>query len=318
MLYEYALEPALLSNWKDFRYFTEKFGFSEGRLISRFPKGWKTAVHTLLSKCDVHECSEMELKRVESLLFEKDSDGLPFFDDRMLPRRHEWNPEEKVWLKNAEAEHGERPFRAILAKDNPRGRNYVLLGDKVEKDTPLFRIEEAPSTPRSAQKMANLVGPVLQIAKEILLIDPHFGPENKRHRDMASALLAAAVRERTTPLPCVEIHTSGKADAKFFSENARKHLPHLIPEGMKVRLVRWAVRDPHDRFHNRFILTDRGGLKFGDGLDNKGGGKDQVSRFGKGSDTYCEQRQLCTKDDSIRTFVDEVKIVGTAVSPKRR
>jgi hypothetical protein len=28
MLYEYALEPALLNNWKDFRYFTEKFGVS--------------------------------------------------------------------------------------------------------------------------------------------------------------------------------------------------------------------------------------------------------------------------------------------------
>ena len=303
MIYEYAVEPALLNNWNDFRHFTEKFGFYQGRLISRYPKRWKEMVKDLLSEQGLNRTRIVErLRRL---------------DARMLPRHHEWNPEEKDWLKNAEAEHGVRPFHAILAKDNPHGRNYVLLGDEVEEDTPLFRIEEAPSTPRSAQKMANLVGPVLQIAKEILLIDPHFGPENPRHRDMMRELLAAAVRERTTPHPYVEIHTSDKADAKFFSEETHEHLPRLIPEGMKVRLARWAVRDPNDRFHNRFILTDRGGLKFGDGVD-EGKGRDEVSRFGKESSTYYEQRQLYTKGDSIRTFIDEVEIVGTAISPQRR
>lgn len=301
MIYEYAVEPALLNNWDDFRHFTEKFGFYQGRLIARYPKRWEKMV--------IDSLSEQGLKRTKIV------ERLKKLDARMLPRHHEWNPEEKDWLKNAEAEHRTRPFHAILAKDNPRGHNCVLLGDEVEEDTPLFRIEEAPSTSRAAQEMANLVRPVLQIAKEILLIDPHFGPENKRHRDMMRALLAVTARERTTPPPCVEIHTSGKADAKFFSEKAREHLPRLIPEGMKVRLVRWAVRDSQDRFHNRFILTDRGGLKFGDGLDNKGGGKDQVSRFGKESNTYYEQRQLCTKDDSIRTFVDEVEIIGEARLP---
>ena len=52
MIYEYALEPRLLNNWKDFRYFTEKFSFYEGRLISRFPKRWKRDVYALLSECE--------------------------------------------------------------------------------------------------------------------------------------------------------------------------------------------------------------------------------------------------------------------------
>ena len=302
MIYEYALEPVLLNSWKDFRHFTEKFGFLQGRLISCYPKRWKRMVIESLSEKGPDRTKIVE--RLKKL------------DDRMLPGGREWKPE-KDWLTNAEIAHGEGPFRAILAKDNPRGHHCVLLGDEVEEGTPLFRIEEAPSTRRLPQEVANLVMPVLQIAKEILLIDPHFGPENKRHRDMMRALLAAAVRERTTPLPCVEIHTSDKADAKFFSENARKHLPRLIPGGMKVRLVRWAVCDPHDRFHNRFILTDRGGLKLGDGID-EGKGRDEISRFGKESKTYDEQRQLYTKDKSIRTYIGEVEIVGTAKSPQRR
>lgn len=298
MIYEYAVEPALLNNWKDFRHFTEKFGFYQGRLISRYPKQWKKMVKESLSEQGLNRTRIIErLKKI---------------DDRMLPRHHEWSLKEKVWLKNAETEHGERPFRAILAKDNPRGRNYVLLGDEVEEDTPLFRIEEAPSTPRSAQKMANLVGPVLQIAKEILLIDPHFGPENPRHRNMMKALLTAAVRERTAPLPCVEIHTSDKADAKFFSEKAKQHLRPLTPEGMKVRIFRWP-KNLNGRFHNRFILTDRGGLSFGDGLD-VGKGEDQVGRFGKETETYIKQWQLYRHDR--RT--PEVEFIGTSTQQRRK
>ena len=37
MIYEFALEPKLLNNWKDYRYFVEKFGVQHGRLISSYP-----------------------------------------------------------------------------------------------------------------------------------------------------------------------------------------------------------------------------------------------------------------------------------------
>ena len=40
MLFEYAVEPVLLNNWPSFRYFYEKFGVPQGRLISRYPKHW--------------------------------------------------------------------------------------------------------------------------------------------------------------------------------------------------------------------------------------------------------------------------------------
>jgi hypothetical protein len=42
------LKPSLLNNWKDFRYFTEKFGIAQGRLISRYPKRWKRMVYESL------------------------------------------------------------------------------------------------------------------------------------------------------------------------------------------------------------------------------------------------------------------------------
>ena len=326
MLYEYALEPALLNNWKDFRYFTEKFGFSEGRLISLFPKEWKSIVFTLLSECDARECSEIQLKRAETLLFEKDSADIIPFDNKILVRRHEWNPE-KDWLTNAEIEHRKRPFRAILAKENPRSKDFVLEGDNIEDDTPLFHIEKTPVTSRSDREMAGLVGPVLQDAKEILLIDPHFGPENPRHRRPMKEFLATAIRGRdVSSLERVEIHLKVKAkstdeerrkrEATFFRDEALKELPQLIPKDMKVRLVRWSERAPGELFHKRYILTNRGGVGFKDGLDDrKQGGTDDVDRLGE--ETYRLRWKQYTSGIAFDK-VDEITIVGKAPSIQQR
>jgi hypothetical protein len=119
MFYEYALKPSLLNNWKDFRYFTEKFGIAQGRLISRYPKRWKRMVYESLANC-----GEIERARIV--------EGLNRLDNRLLKRRYEWDPQ-RDWFTNAEAEHCRRPFRAILARSNPNQRDFVLEGDCVDE-----------------------------------------------------------------------------------------------------------------------------------------------------------------------------------------
>jgi hypothetical protein len=162
MLYEYALEPALLSNWKDFRYFVEKFGVTKGRLISCYPKRWKKLVYESLANC-----GEIERKRIE--------DRLQTLDDRMLKRQHEWNSQQD-WLTNAEAEHVRRPFYAIVAKTNPHKQEYILEGESISEEHPFWAAPKSPPVLRIAQEMATRVAPLLRISEEILFVDPHFGP----------------------------------------------------------------------------------------------------------------------------------------------
>ncbi len=45
MLHEYGLDPECLNEWNTFRFFMGKFGISQGRLISQFPKTWLRNVH---------------------------------------------------------------------------------------------------------------------------------------------------------------------------------------------------------------------------------------------------------------------------------
>lgn len=301
MIYEYALEPALLSNWKDFRYFPEKFGVAQGRLISRYPKRWKKIVYEALAGC-----GEIERKRIE--------DRLQTIDDRMLKRRHEWDSQQD-WLPNAEAEHARRPFHAILARTNVNRQEFVLEGDSLDETHLLWCVSRSCIVARSARGMAACVAPLLRVCQEVLFIDPHFGPENLRHRRPLEAFLTALLERRQDEEPPqrVEMHLGEKSAAHFFSSECERWLPAIIPTGMRVRLVRWKQRDNGEKLHNRFILTDRGGVRFGVGLDDGGDGEtDEVELLER--DTYKVRWAQYTSTPAF-DLVDEIIIVGRRALP---
>lgn len=139
MVYEYALDPSLLNNWKDFRYFTEKFGVPQGRLISRYPKRWKKLVYESLV-----DCGDIERKRIE--------EGLQRIDERMLKRQAEWDPQQE-WLTNAEAEHSRNPFHAIVARTNPNQHDFVLEGEELDDTHLHWNVPRSRIVTRIAQEM---------------------------------------------------------------------------------------------------------------------------------------------------------------------
>jgi hypothetical protein len=258
MIYEYALEPALLSNWKDFRYFAEKFGVAKGRLISRFPKRWERMVLDSLAGC-----GEVEKARiVESLIGLKKC---------IRSRHHEWNDQHN-WLLNAETEHGKRPFHAIVATSNPRSLAFVLEADSLSESNPLWCLPRFPPVQRTAIDMAQRVAPLLCFSHRILFIDPHFRPDKiKWRRPLEAFLEVATYKRRPGDLLKVEIHVKDDLETGLFTAHSQRSLPEIIPTGVKVRIVQWHERERAEKLHNRFILTDLGGVSFGVGLDDSDG-----------------------------------------------
>lgn len=270
MLKEFALEPSLFNSWERFRYLTEKFGVWNGRLISRYPKRWKALVYEALK-----ECGEIERKRIEV--------RLQSLDQRMVSRHHEWN-DGKDWLLNAEAEHAARPFQAIIASANLRGHNDVLVYDDLDEDTVLFRVERTRQVRRKASDMADAVGSLLAIAKEVIFVDPYFDPYNPKSRNTLKAFLEkVATRPKEIPLICVEFHTVYRPEIADFSGECARQLPQRIPQGMEVRFVRWQELPGGEGLHNRFVLVDRGGIQLGWGL-------------GEGKPTHSDDISLLDRD----------------------
>jgi hypothetical protein len=117
--------------------------------------------------------------------------------------------------------------------------------------------------------MAQCVAPMLRCAQRILLVDPHFRASKPKFLSpFAEFLRVVAVGP---PELVVELHTGHIADDappfEIFRQECERHLPGVIPVGINLIVHRWKNRDGGERLHNRYILTDIGGVQFGVGLD---------------------------------------------------
>jgi hypothetical protein len=189
----------------------------------------------------------------------------------LYPRHHGWDPE-KAWLDNALAEHDKRPFSAIIAQENPDASAAVICqADLDELEEPRWRAERQRRIERTATEMAACTETLLRNARDILFVDPYFTPKDQRFkRPLQAFLQVVAQRPPGIPVARIEIHTGHDDSAgtkSFFDAECTRHLPSIIPQGMKIRLIRW----DRSYLHNRFILTEYGGLQFATGLDDHNG-----------------------------------------------
>lgn len=198
MFYEYALEPALLSNWASFRYFTEKFGWAHGRLIVEHPKKWRKMVYECL------ECHGREKLRIV--------EKMRSISDRTIRRRDASYDPATDWLGNALSEHARQPFFAILASENPGQAADVILGDDADEAN-----LAAPTgiVCRRPKDLAGAISLLVRTARRVVLADPYFAPDKARFRAVLEAIVDAA-----GPGTEFVIHTS--IDRHFDLDEQRK------------------------------------------------------------------------------------------------
>ena len=138
---------------------------------------------------------------------------------------------------------------------------------------------------RQAREMADCVAPMLRCATRILFVDPHFDPYKERYRQPLGEFLRHVDRKRG-PIT-IELHAGRRRQhdppeaAVRFREQCQRYLPRIIPEGLELTVHYWKERLGGKELHNRFILTDIGGVSFQHGLDCDLGGRsdDIISRL---------------------------------------
>ena len=259
MIREYAVQPDLLLDYAFCARLCDAFGVSRGRLVSRYPDYWEGLVYTAIA--DAHP---IERKRIE--------EALAMLLRRMMARAHTWD-EDLDWLANAINEHIARPFHAVLAQAITGGHRFLCTPMQLIDTNPLWHHESQSVVRRSAIEMTNAVGPLLDLSSEILFVDPNMQVNELRYRASIGAFLERIARRPTlVPIKRVEIHVSETAGTlQFIEDQCRQR--RIVPAGIRLQCVQW---ERGRLFHNRYILTNRGGMSFGHGLD-EGDGDDDVS-----------------------------------------
>ena len=259
MIHAFALEPELVATWgnrDEFRFIHDKFGLGTPRVLLELPafNKWKRAVYRAATDLAL---SQEDLKRIEELF-------------RLFSEHRHRRPETVfdglvTWLENAESEYARRPFAGIVASENPRAHQAVLVPDQLGTNSSCWVCPTGASPARTPEALALALSPMLASCRELHLVDPHFGPENARHRRVVEALLGVLIASGIR-LDVVRIHCSVKPTLAFFDEEAAKMAARL-PRGVSVEFVRWKAKAGGEKLHNRYVLTDIGGVSLGVGLD---------------------------------------------------
>lgn len=265
MLYEYAIEPRALTNWKDFRYVIEQFGISQGRLVSDFPKGWPEKI---IKCCNSFSFVQKKIMEIELIRIKKHA---------LIQNGRSYDITME-WLENALAQHNKvKPFRAIIANYAGDSPDYVFEVDALTKSEPLWKVPREERKLRTASVLGDAVFHLLRMSKQIYFVDKMFADQmnSSDEKDRWLTALAHFIKISTDDresLPIFEYHSEGRilepAEYRVLEANCKNSVEKLLPAGTSIKLIRWTQwYSGKDFFHSRYILTERGGIRIDWGLD---------------------------------------------------
>lgn len=247
---EFAIDPALFKRIEDLRILDGRFGFDNGAMISRFPKGWYSQVVEGLK-------AQLTDKQVDSI-----SDQLKLIQNNMLVAMGR-GYEGESWPESASNSHYERPFHRVLSEDLDDAPIFLKHWDQLSpKD-----FEVVPLAKRTAESISGLSEMLLYAAERVTLVDPYARITDRGFRKTLKELMGK----------CRKSHVSFTVISEEVPEGDRGYerhgwelmgLPEIerfkrdIPENITLK---WLSLDDGGtgELHDRFIFTSKGGIVFG-------------------------------------------------------
>lgn len=251
MIKEFAVEPeAIVSSYREFSYVIEKFGICEGRVISEFPKKWRRMVY---EAAIARHRGTTEQSKIEERLRR-----LP--PGVLINLARPSGDGQEGWLARALQEHERLPFDYILASRTVEHAVIVPI-EQFDGEHSCLQITREMSIQREPNLMADACDFLLRTAQHVKLVDPHFDFSHDRFVQPFCAFV-----QRLKPGTLVEIYRDSEVASAELARRANRLLPACLPAGVTVRLIVWTA----EPMHNRFLMTNLGGVRFGVGLDAAG------------------------------------------------
>lgn len=181
------------------------------------------------------------------------------------------------WAQSFTGEHGRFPFEGILSARAPDSaslphRNFDWLR---MRDCHLFACPGSRLVHRSAQNLNDALAPLLRNASTITFVDPYFFIEERFSQTyklyfetIAQANHVRAEAERTITIVCAVNTGKNSCTADEFRNGCEGILPALLPNRLNLMIYRIRNLPSAQEIHNRYILTDIGGVILGHGTDS--------------------------------------------------
>jgi hypothetical protein len=326
VIYEYAVEPALVARWArdGVAGLAGQFGLDQRRVVSDLPTYWRGEVAAALLEEFGYDAGDSDYLEASAFL----NAILDFMTANMVSRgicfQHE-----RPWLEQALTVHGNEPFHAILAGAQVQDQPAVVtdrIADQLRDDR--WYLPTVKPVPKTAPDLASMLAPLLRGATKIVVVDPYFDPRDSAYRCVLAALLesATALRGHGRTMPEVELivgvgegqPNGGALPVNTQLENAARnqcawaaqHLAPSVPRDMRLTFRCIANFPDGDRLHNRFVLTDFAGVSLPYGTQALGPSVfDDLALLYQGQ--YEERWRQFTRPERLKLIGASQVIIGT-------
>ncbi len=248
----FAIEPEAINNWQDLRYALEKFGYSKGLLIARYPKTWMRLV---MEACRRRGLGDVELKRIEEKLQKAK-------DDRLV--RIGLAFEGASWLESVSAEAILNQMSAILVRDQIVSEKFHRIDDVHEN---LFDNRSEVRVKRNANALAESAKYVLTASDHFVLVDPYFQSRRKCTK-VLDGMLRICRENGAIPNRVIVFsdHSKDSRSLAVVKHEYEERLSAWIERGVSITIYRVAADQLQQDFHARYLFNQKAGLRFDRGF----------------------------------------------------
>jgi hypothetical protein len=316
LLREFAVEPACLGHSPELA--SQVLSIIEcgrGTVVAECPRKWVKAAHAAIEqwKSGQPRRAKKVVERLNHLKATSLFPGRPSWDTRLS------------WPDAAFTEHQRAPFDLVMSKEERAAAAWMRLPDEFDPLDPRLAAAHETLVPRTAAAMADVVAPLLRASKQIVFVDPYFEGASPRFIKPLRAWLQVIEDGGRTPTR-LEYHTRWRegsglhADCANLASNC-----DFIPADWRLSVINWKERQNGEKMHARYIITERGAVRFDAGLDEGRSSSETTpvtllpySEHQHWLSTFNEQASVFVKHDTIIDIFAHGNFARrSALSPQR-
>lgn len=267
---EFLIDPAAFAkSWADCRKLCDDIGWDKGRLMWELPSDWRSRFAEAFKNCNDLK-KRLVLERFAELMTPE------------VPRRRrngviplpEGVPLQDEPWQTLKVKLSQSPLcSGVVTADEestPGTFEVGLLSDRLDQ----WRSDAVGLSVKSRESLKRLVSPLLKRSREIILIDPYLDPANDPHRasDLEMYLDLQVLQDGSH----FELHLDGKVEPRGLGNlkfNLTDKISPMLRSKQSVECFIWDKSQSSGHFHDRYILTELGGLSLGSGLSSDPAGQ---------------------------------------------
>lgn len=290
MIYEYAIQPEVIyeaaKNKGLANHLITHFKHGGCCRFSHTPHKWRGQLGELLAtKREAAENKKPKEQAKVQALEGKVVEIAQKLTSVAIKRQHDdFNGD---WMECILREHNKHEFQSMLLAQRAETPSVISVDNILDSEI-LSQHEPSILVPKTLKGLLSAIKPVLQNSTQLTLVDPYFFPIDEYTsllEGMFELIEETAFIRTNKHIEVVVFCAEDAGHAKrYVPENefrscCEEQWRRIVPEHVQLSIVRLAEKEGKERLHNRYLLTDIGGivLPYGFNLFEGDGQFDDVS-----------------------------------------